>query len=78
MLAKRERRRAVITTTVRSVGAFAVILGIYYLLPVGEWGGDAVSALRLMLGVLFFAASSPGRSAGSCGHGFPRCRPSRR
>jgi hypothetical protein len=56
MLAKRERRRAVVRTTVRSVGAFAMILGIYYLLPVGEWGGDGVSALRLMLGVLFFAA----------------------
>jgi hypothetical protein len=56
MLATRERRRAVVMTTVRSVGAFAVVLGIYYLLPVGEWGGDGISALRLALGVLFFAA----------------------
>src|SRR4029078_5513959 len=36
--------------------AFAVILGIYFLLPVGDWGGDGCSAVRLVLGVLFFAA----------------------
>ncbi len=56
MLAIRERRKAVVTTTIRSVLAFAGVLGIYFLLPVGDWGGDGVSAFRLVLGVLMFAA----------------------
>ena len=56
ILSTRERRQALVTTAFRSVLAFAVILGIYFLLPVGDWGGDGWSAFRLVLGVLFFAA----------------------
>jgi hypothetical protein len=54
-LAKHERRRAVLTTTIRSVLAFAVVLGVYFLLPVGAWGGDGLSVVRLVLGILLFA-----------------------
>jgi voltage-gated potassium channel len=57
MLATRERRKAVVTTMIRSVLAFAVVLGVYFLLPVGDWGGGGgASAFRLVLGVLIFAA----------------------
>ena len=56
ILSTRERRQALVTTAFRSVLAFAVILGVYFLLPVGDWGGDGWSAFRLVLGVLFFAA----------------------
>jgi voltage-gated potassium channel len=55
-MATRDRRRAVITTTGRSVLAFAVVLGVYFLLPVGEWASDAATLVRLALGVLFFGA----------------------
>ena len=54
-LAKRERRRAVLMTTLRSIVAFAVVLGIYFLLPVGDWGGDGLSIGRLVIGILLFA-----------------------
>lgn len=56
ILSARERRQALFRTAFRSVVAFAVILGIYFLLPVGDWGGDGWSAFRLVLGVLIFAA----------------------
>jgi hypothetical protein len=54
-LAKRERRRALLTTALRSVLAFAAVLAIYFLLPVGDWGGDGLSVVRLVLGILLFA-----------------------
>lgn len=54
-LAKGERRRALLTTTIRSVLAFAVVLGVYFLLPVGDWGGDGLSVMRLVLGIILFA-----------------------
>jgi voltage-gated potassium channel len=53
-LAVRERRRAVVTTTLRSLLAFAVVLGVYYLLPVGDGGINVSTAVRLVLGVLLF------------------------
>jgi voltage-gated potassium channel len=53
-LAGRERRRAVVTTMLRSLLAFAVVLGVYYLLPVGDGGGDVSTVIRLVLGVLLF------------------------
>jgi hypothetical protein len=55
-MATRERRRALALTTLRSVAFFVVIMGIYFLVPVGDWGGDGIGALRLALGVLLFAA----------------------
>jgi voltage-gated potassium channel len=53
-LAVRERRRAVVTTTLRSLLAFAVVLGVYYLLPVGDGGINVSTAVRLVVGVLLF------------------------
>ena len=55
-LAGRERRRAVVTTMLRSLLAFAVVLGVYYLLPVGDGRGDVSTVIRLVLGVLLFGA----------------------
>lgn len=55
-LAVRERRRAVVTTTLRSLLAFAVVLGVYYVLPVGGDRIDVSTVVRLMLGVLLFLA----------------------
>jgi voltage-gated potassium channel len=55
-MAARDRRRAVMMTTGRSVLAFGVVLGVYFLLPVGEWASDAATLVRLALGVLFFGA----------------------
>jgi hypothetical protein len=55
-LAVRERRRALMTTTLRSLLAFAVVLGAYYLLPVGDGGDDVSTVVRLVLGVLLFVA----------------------
>jgi voltage-gated potassium channel len=54
-LAGRERWRAVVWTMLRSLLAFAVVLGVYYLLPVGERGSDVSTVVRLVLGVLLFA-----------------------
>jgi voltage-gated potassium channel len=54
-LAKHERRRAVLTTTLRSVLAFGVVLGVYFLLPVGDWGRDGLSIGRLVIGIVLFA-----------------------
>jgi voltage-gated potassium channel len=53
-LAVRERRRAVVTTTLRSLLAFAVVLGVYDLLPVGDGGINVSTAVRLVVGVLLF------------------------
>src|SRR5690349_13758444 len=53
-MATRQRRRAVVMTTLRSLLAFAVVLGAYFLIPVGERAGDGSTALRLVLGVLLF------------------------
>lgn len=55
-LAVRERRRALMTTTLRSLLAFAVVVGAYYLLPVGDGGSDVSTVVRLVLGVLLFVA----------------------
>jgi voltage-gated potassium channel len=55
-LAVRERWRAVVTTTLRSLLAFAVVLCVYYLLPVGDGSGEVSTAVRLVLGVLLFIA----------------------
>jgi hypothetical protein len=54
-MATRERRRAMALTTVRSLALFVVIMGIYFLVPVGDWGADGIGVLRLALGVLLFA-----------------------
>lgn len=53
-LAHRDRRRAVAWTILRTVLAFAVVLGVYYLLPVGDRGSDVSTVVRLVLGVLLF------------------------
>ena len=45
-----------VATTARSVLALAVLLGVYFLLPVGEHVGDASTVIRLVLGVLLFGA----------------------
>jgi hypothetical protein len=50
----RQRRRAVVVTGLRSVLAFAVVLGAYFLIPVGERVGDGSAIVRLALGVLLF------------------------
>lgn len=55
-LAARERRRAVVTTTIRSVLAFAVVLGVYFVLPIGDGGAGGVTAVRLVVGVVLFVA----------------------
>ena len=55
-LAHRDRRRAVVWTMLRSLLAFAVVLGVYYLLPVGDRGSDVSTVVRLVLGVLLFVA----------------------
>jgi hypothetical protein len=53
-MATRQRRRAVVVTSLRSVLAFAVVLGAYFLIPVGERVGDGSAVVRLLLGVLLF------------------------
>ena len=55
-MATKARRRAVVTTTLRSLLAFAVVLGAYFLVPVGERDNDASTFVRLVLGVLLFGA----------------------
>jgi len=55
-MATRQRRRAVVMTMLRSLLAFAVVLGAYLLIPVGERAGDGSTILRLVLGVLLFGA----------------------
>jgi voltage-gated potassium channel len=55
-LAARDRWRAVVMTSLRSLLAFGVVLGVYYLLPVGDGRGDVSTAVRLVLGVLLFLA----------------------
>jgi voltage-gated potassium channel len=55
-LAAHERRRAVLMTTLRSLVAFGVVLGVYFLLPVDDWGNDLITAVRLAIGVLLFTA----------------------
>jgi hypothetical protein len=55
-LAVRERRRVLVMTTLRSLLAFAVVLGVYSLLPVGDGGSDVSTVVRLVLGVLLFVA----------------------
>lgn len=50
------RHRAFLATLARSLLALAVLLGVYFLVPVGEHVNDVTTLVRLLLGVLLFGA----------------------
>lgn len=50
------RHRAFVATIARSLLALGVLLGVYFLVPVGERVNDATTLIRLLLGVLLFGA----------------------
>lgn len=52
----RDRRRALFLTMLRSAALFVLIMALYFLVPVGERSGDTSGVMRLVLGVLVFAA----------------------
>jgi voltage-gated potassium channel len=56
-LGRRERRRALLTTTLRCLVSVAVIIAIYYVLPIGKHGSSSEVIVRLLAGVGLFAGA---------------------
>ena len=53
-LNKRERRHAVIRTFVEIIGAWIILIGVFYAVPVGA-GTDASIAIRIVICVVLLA-----------------------
>ena len=55
-LSRRERRRAILDTAVRATLRVAVIVGLYFVVPLGGGAGDALPLTRAAFGAAIFVA----------------------
>ena len=55
-LSRRERRRAMVDTALRSSLSVAVIVGLYYVVPLGGGAADALSLTGAAIGAAIFVA----------------------